>query len=737
MRSPPLPPGFVLEDEDESTPAPPPGFVVQGGAQAASQRALQPSPQGMGRAPLTGAPVDTPAPQRADKDRPDLLRAAQTGLTRGAIGTMGAPGALGNLLANVPGLGFLENPYGFQGAEEQMRMAVGPQFQPEGRAEEATSLLSEFVPGMGAAGAARRSILSGTTTLGAMGRTAIEEIPVAGGAVAGQQATFGSAAQPYAELGGALMGGAANVSTGRALPNRAEIEMRFRAGNFTPQQWSRAEEVARRANEMGFPIGPDEALKSDSLGRVAQQVMQRPGGRRLAEQRQARLDQPGSNVEMLSEMEPGQFRQVMQQFQRENLSRAPSRDGRVDIPPQEIIRRSEEAADTLRQDRSAQTRPFYQAARERTPENALPVEDIQALDNVLENLILDTPQGSPGQLRLEEIRQRLRRVDGEFENNAGVIDQVYREVRDRIELPAGDPRAELGSTIGVLNEVAPILRELTARNPNIRQGRELHAQFTNRVIRAEMDGPLGIIARQNPDASKRMANLAESVLNNREFTQGELNSFLQRMSRVDGGREATEGLLRGYLQNLTDKATEATQTGQRANPSAFFSSQIQGDARRNLNQFFDALDGMDASVVDGVTNPRRRRAFDNLLAVMDSTQTAAPPRGMAGIADTAFQGQMGQTIRRTLSVFRPLMTPGAVLSQRVGEAVTTGQARNNWQRITDAMTLTGPEGVRAIRRMADAGKTGPAAILAANELLAVRGHMAYTPGEGEDNDRLQ
>ena len=682
----------------------------------AAMSASQPSPIPSGQVDFTQSTQTAPAPVRKADERPQIGRAIQTGLTRGVAGTAGMYGAIGNLIGeNVPGMGFLQNPFGFEGATRALENLTGrEQYQPQGRLEEAVSLMSEFAPGAGVAGGARRATMGGTSLLGSLGREATEEVPGLLGAVAGQQALYGGELQGMGELGGSLLG--IPASYGRAMANSAEMAIRNRTRDISQEDWKRGLERARLAEELGFPITPDEALRSPQLQSVSAQLMDRPQGAQMAAMRDARMDMAQG-----AQVQPGGFRNLVDRFIDENLVRRP-----------QAARGSAEAASNAIKDiqaqRTAAVRPFYEAARERTPANDVPIGRLQELDDELARRALEWQPGSPGLARIDEFRSRLiSQETGGFETNAGVLDNVYREFRDMLDAnPAsGDVRYRPG--VGVIAEPVEMLRGITNLNPSLRQGRQLYQEFTNQQVVPILEGPIGILAAGDGNRAKQLDTMIGNFIRGQDLDATDFNTAVRQMSRVEGGREALEAVTAAYFANLADRSTAATRQGPQLNPSAAFSSMLQGDARRNLNSLFDALDRADRA--QGVGRANRRLAFDNLLNVLDSTQAPARRRGSA-LSDGELAAGSGALTRRILATFRPLMTPAAAISQTISSGVQGSRAREGWERIGAAMTQTGPEGVQAIRRMADAGSRGPAAARAAAELM-VRGRIFYDPETGE------
>jgi len=636
------------------------------------------------------------------------------GVREGAIGMAGTLGAAANLASNVPGLGFLENDLGFEGQRARMDylFPVGD-FKPQGRAEEALRVVGEFVPGVVAAGFARGLTRSGATVPGSIGRVAHEEVFPLAATIGAQQATFGSPLQPFAEAGAGLIAGAP-ASLGRALETTVEqgIRQRLNIDNMTAQEqremFRAADRIARTANELGFPITADEALQNENLRELAFGLMQVPQGAELRASRMARVDMPGRG--------PGTFRDVVSDQILDTLVET--------RPPIELARQAGRGSvEDLRRRRARIAGRYYQRAQ--APDQVVDPAALAQIDTLIEDALRIQPTGSPASAQLQALRQRITRGDRSnpgwtYETNAGTLDLAYREFRELLDLPVTSPKKLAGTEINALRPAVTALQELTGSNPNIARGRELHRAFTVRERMDPMRGPIAILAQGDGNASERLESLAESILYAGDVDPVEVTTMVNRLARVDGGRDAIEGLFRGYVSSLADNATQLHARGVQTTPSAVFAASLQGNGRRNLNAFFDALDVADQRA--GLPRGGRRLAFENLMEVLDTTVGPAPAAQRNLTADDMV-GVAGNQVRRFLSTFRPLMTPAAVLSQNVSERINQSRLKEGWDAIADAMTATGPEGVEAIRRMATAGRTGPAATRAAIELLAVRGPM--------------
>ena len=659
-------------------------------------------------------------PQGTVEKAPAAIRLGQalvSGARRGFEGAAGTIGATGNLLANVPGLGALENPYGFEGAEEAGRNLFGPNFTPSGRVEEAVSLAGEFAGGASPAAIGRQATTRGLSVGRNIVRTLNEEMTPAAGAIAGQQLAYGEDYQTLAELAGGLSVGL-GVSGRRALTPTGEQIIADRLSEATPEDFARARRLSQVASDMGFPITPDEALGNPSLQVLAAQVQTGDLGMALAAQRQKRLDSSSlDSLSDLAEESPGQFRRVMQRFVEQNLQQTRR-------PVATAVSKGEEAAQELRNRRAALASPYYEAARQ--PGQDVSEQEVSGLVALVDGLISDAPEGSAQANQLNQFRRGLIRTgsDGQesLQTNAGTLDTLYQQFQRRINIKPGDPQSTLAEGVGATLEPVRILREITETNPNIRRGRDVHRRYTTSVLEPLLQGPLGALSRGDPNSLKRLRTLTENIISGSDFELGDFVPFVNRLSAVEGGPEALEGLLGAYMLNVAEDSLDSTASGRRQNPAAYFSSRIEGRHRANLNALFQALDMADQRAGRS-TPPNRRRAFSNLMNVLQSTQgpTAARP---GGVSDTEVLTRANASIlTRLLQVFRPLATPASVLSQEFAERRNRALVRETWQTIGEAFADTSPEGINRIEQMASASGSGPQAVRAATELLTRAGFV--------------
>lgn len=685
-------------------------------------------------------------PAEPPKVRP--INALEQSARNFVVGTAGTPGAFVNLLSNVPFLGGLENRYGYQGAERAVsnifgaNTAVDPTtgqevpYRSQNRAESAIEFAGELGPAALTGGALRTAMLRNPSRFGSnVLTTAREEAIPTGAGLASSQALYGAGSEPLI-TGGVMLGtGLLGPSANRFNAGAAESQIAARAPNPIEARgrlrYDEAERVSQIAREMGFPITPQEALKSEALAALAGSIALRPEGSEIVRRREIRRGDIESTDSDMSVLE------VLRRYMDTRMLEG----GRVERPVQESREAARRAVESARVQVNQEVEPLYEAARnlddpaQRVPENA-----VQALYDQLEAAKAPYAAGSPGFRSIEQLQSRLEAgtdADGSprLQTNAGALDLVYREINNRLSAAARDPQVAVDVDAGALMPFVGDLRALTELNPNIAQARQRRAELQEREVDGLVQNALyGLYPQGGNDLKK--ANVAiERLLNNDDLIEGDLRRTVTAMSGVDGGFAALEGVTRQYLQNAVEKAVRGTPTGPRYNPGSNLANAIQGRTRENMVELLSAMDRADT--VAGRAPANRAEAFRNIMNVMDRTRfdRRVQPQG---ISDSELTGSGVQTQRRALAVLRPLMTVPAFLSGEFSRIRTAQQTRQNAAVIASALSDTSPRGIQKIREMARFGGASgyERGLFALADLLTVRAPLVNQgdyPGEEEDN----
>lgn len=179
-----------------------------------------------------------------------IAKSLGTGLAQGAIGLAGLPADLAHLYAdkNDP------NPLGSEGIQKSIEGYTGEFHKPQGTLEETAAKIGQFAPAM----------IGGPETLATKALTRVAAPAVASEAAG--KATEGTAAQPYAELAGALAGGAGASMAAQKFKAMAAART---AANATPS----AEDLLSSGSK-GFEAvkSSDAVIKPSSVEQMAKDI---------------------------------------------------------------------------------------------------------------------------------------------------------------------------------------------------------------------------------------------------------------------------------------------------------------------------------------------------------------------------------------------------------------------------------------------------------------------------------
>lgn len=224
----------------------------------------------------------------------DVAKATGSGLAKGALGVLGAPGDIGSLVsrgaeaAGVPegfrkmaGAAFsalpMTRPFAAgqtsQQLQGQVEQVTGEFYKPQTTAGKYAHTVSEFAPG---------ALIPASK----LGRVANVVAPGVASEAAGQ-ATEGTAAEPYSRIGAALLGGAAASRIGRVNPSTTQ-----RAAGTADERIAEVQQAAERGYQspaiaaVEFRPGVVDAL----VNTTARQLDRARFNERLAPQTRGILD---------------------------------------------------------------------------------------------------------------------------------------------------------------------------------------------------------------------------------------------------------------------------------------------------------------------------------------------------------------------------------------------------------------------------------------------------------------
>lgn len=153
-------------------------------------------PDGMSDAAITAAIQKSAPKQEPGSSATGVAKSLGTGLAEGVIGLAGIPGDLYHMGLRALGDKLTpESRFGSNAIKKGVEGYTGEFYKPQGVAEETASKIGQFAP----------AVLGGPESLAA--RIATRAVAPAVSSEAAGKLTEGTAAQPYAELAGALAGG--------------------------------------------------------------------------------------------------------------------------------------------------------------------------------------------------------------------------------------------------------------------------------------------------------------------------------------------------------------------------------------------------------------------------------------------------------------------------------------------------------------------------------------------------
>lgn len=616
----------------------------------------------------------------------DVAQSVVSGLDKGVAGLAGLPAdaALGiNAAVNygkskVQGRPFEEveaesdrnavisrdaiRAYGSQAAHDASPLKHTPTTTPGKYAQSG----AEFVPAalLGPGGMARNAVALGVA-------------PGLASEAAGQ-ATQGTAYEPYARAGTAVLAGAAGQWA--TAPNAAGVAVSRASRGATPAQIDAAEALFERAQQMGIPLTRAEAVQHVTSGATNLGNLQR-------------VVEGSGELRPMMAARPGQVEDAARtQF---------GRIGPVSPDPSGIGPAVGEAAQGTVQDVNnainRTTRPLYQAAEL----DRVPAAQYQRLaqdpryDDALQT-IRNHPEIGPELAHLPD-------------NAVTVVDQVKKLLNTRSEVtPVADATerylASLRGTAGTNATNAG-----TTASPAYAQALAEQARLREQYLNPLMAGPIGKLAKNDITTKRAIAALfPENPLPN---SQQEITQAVAAVAHRNPG--AARQLVRTHVESVFNEATQRLQSGLNEFGGAGFAAVLRGNPQQaaNLEAAITALRG-------GQTYA----GFNRFLEVLEAqgsrqrigSQTAFNQEVQAGL-------KTGGTVAEALST---LAAGGIKLPSKINQRIEQWRMGGNVREIADI--LTNPDSARLFRQLA----TMPADSAKAGAVVA---RLAYLADRSREN----
>lgn len=478
----------------------------------------------------------------------------------------------------------------YDNAKGAIEKVTGPLYEPKTVPGQYANTISEFA--VGSLGGGPGNVLQ---------RGINVAVPAITSETAGQ-VTKGTAAEPYARIGGALLGGgAAALATSPRTPHSA-ISNSLRGIDQTTMV--RAEAIMQDAASQGVRLTWDEAIAAANNGIT-----------RLTDLRRVVENSGGG----------GAIREVMNNRPAELQAAGDVAVGGLSpnrLPPTQAGLRAQRAAtDEVGAEQAAinaQTRPLYQSVE------AVPIDPVAHQALMSDPLFAQT---------LREVRNdpALNRTVGHLpDNSVGVVDLVQRRMREAAaaaQTPGQAHTSNLRATniedarTGAVQAAEAATGGATGPYA---QARQTQADLRQNVLEPLNEGPLGQISRTNDIQAQGRTILPNAPAHGSE---AEIADTVRRLARRDP--QAVENVVHTHVRGVFDEAMQDIASGPNAFGGAKFAAAIAGNTQqaRNLEAAVRALPNGNA----------RWEGFNRFLETARATGNA-PRQGSA----TAFNQEIQQ-----------------------------------------------------------------------------------------------
>lgn len=533
----------------------------------------------------------------------DVAKSGGIGVVKGAIGTVGAAGDLRELLSagvdyagqklgadperlqqlkgatyeaarRAPYVGPLIQAPSSRAITEKIEEHTGEFYKPQTTAGEYAQTLGEFAPAAigGPAGVARK--------------IAAVAVPAVVSETAGQF-TKGTAAEPYARFGGALVGGAGAALASRPGNASASIRAQLPEG-VTPQMVDDAGALIQRAANQGIQLAWPEALSQVAGRPVLTNMMRHLEASPQTEGRMANFF--GERPQQVEQAARNQFDQI-----------APPNAAPYSLGPA-VGREAEGHVNDVRGMINAASDPYYAAAAQvRIPPadmaraRAVPGYDqaVRAIqrDPQLARYVQGLPEDSVG--HLNEVKKWL---DTAAENASSAV-----TVRGRnMQRSAG------------YGQDATTIRDTAVRaSPDYDTALAIQAGGREQILQPILDGPIGKLASRDTTTAKAIEVLfptGKELLAGGEQQIGDAVRVL-----ANRNPRAASDLVRGHVEMTFNQAAKDNIPGPNQMGGGKFRERLIGNPQQRAN--------LEAAVSALPNGQQRWEGFNRFLEVLEATGT--------------------------------------------------------------------------------------------------------------------
>lgn len=520
--------------------------------------------------------------------------------------------------------------------------------------------IAEFAPG---------AVFGGGS---ALQRAAQVAIPAVTSETAGQ-ATKGTGYEPYARLGGALVGAGATGYFQR--PNAPESVLAKPMKGVDHQSIDDAGKLMTEAKKIGVDLTWDEALSHVTDGATRQLT----NVRRVAENTEG-----GAGVlNPLMAKRPGQVQTAGEQ-------------ALGDLTPQmrdpyvtglNVQKAAEGVLGDTNAYINAAEKPYYDIARTK----AVPAPDLMQI-----------AQDPAFQAAYKGVRgDAIRNKDIASLNLTDVPTLIaVRKELARMEDRAMSPGAGLTPDRELARNISPVRQQLdtiiTNSAPEYGQALGVGAGLRENLLEPIKAGPVGSLSKTADVLEQGNALLpAKPAFNSQQSIADTVKSLVKK----DPG--ATQNLIHTQLRTAFDEATQSLQTGENKFGGAKFAAVVRGNGQQAKN-----LEAAVKALPDG---DKKWDGLNRFLTTMEATGQAPQAGSMtsfnAAIRDKMANGGLGATGKELAG------SGGMAYFKRFGKWMDEANAARNSEQI--ARILTDPASGRILKQLADLPpNSGKAAVLA-------------------------
>lgn len=538
-------------------------------------------------------------PQRTGWDKAaevakGLGNAANTGLAHAVAGIGGAAGDLSNLGAagiqagtnaverfmGMPETPAPERAPSMLPTSESMLKQIQQDYyggeelyKPQNTAEEYAKTAGEFIPG----------------ALGGVGRRLMQRagqvlIPSTISETAGQ-ATKGTAAEPYARFGGALVGGGAASMLSRPGTAAQSIRQQLPEG-VTPQMVDQAEALIQAAGQRGITLAWPEALS---------QVAGRPVLTNMMRHLEASPQTEGRMGQFFGERPQQVERAARQEFDDiAPVNRDPSRIGPA------VGREAEGHVEDVRGMINTASEPFYNASAN----VRIPPADMARARAV--------PGYDAAVRAIQRDPQLARYVQGLPEDSVGHLNEVKKwldAAAEQASSPVGMRGRNMQRSAGFSQDATTVRDTAVRASPDYDTALAIQAGGRQQILQPILDGPIGKLASQDTTTRKAIDTLfpASPLANSEQEIERAVRTLANRHPRV------ASDLVRAHVEETFNNAAKDLQTGANQAGGAKFRAQLVGNPQQAAN--------LEAAVSALPNGAQRWEGFSRLLDVLEATGT--------------------------------------------------------------------------------------------------------------------